>query len=150
MELFQPLPELPGAILMRRDVRESVEDVLEPGVRVHLGLHQGRGDNLPSCAPRLSKDFVKRTIDYGVTPAKRPPPPSCGFWSELAARSCLLWPDRASFGSLPQTGTKRSHSIQCKGNKNLQESPFLCQRLGPESGERRCVFPQNSFSNLNH
>ena len=57
MELLQPLPELPGAILMRGDVRESVEDVLEPGVRVHLGLHQGRGDNLPSCAPRLCKDF---------------------------------------------------------------------------------------------
>ena len=107
MELLQPLPELPGAILMRGDVRESVEDVLEPGVRVHLGLHQGRGDNLPSCASRLSKDFVKRTIDYGVTPAKRPPPPSCGFWSELAARSCLFPPDRASFGSLPQTGTKK-------------------------------------------
>ena len=87
-----------------------------------------------------------------MKPAKRPPPPSCGFWSELAARSCLFPPDRASFGSLPQTGTKKItfYPMWRKGNKNLQESPFLCQQLGPESGERRCVFPQNSFSNLNH
>ena len=60
---------------MRRDVRESVEDVLEPGVRVHLGLHQGRGDNLPSCAPRLCKDFVRRTIDETCKT-----PPSTVLW----------------------------------------------------------------------
>ena len=38
-----------------------------------------------------------------VIPVERPPPPSCGFWSEPEERSCSLQRDQASFGSSPQT-----------------------------------------------
>ena len=74
MELLQPLSKLPGAVLMRCDVGEPVEDVLEPCVRVHLALHQGRGDNLPSRATSLRKLFGWDTDDTCRTP------PSTVLW----------------------------------------------------------------------